>query len=278
MRQTQTQQPRQTGSLHAESARRDSAFVMMGHHCHPCFELFYLGTGSCRFLINDRIFDLHAGDFILVPPMALQYTRYVFGECRRTVILFDGEDVPRDVLESLPGGECFLTEVGIFQLPEAYRDQAAGWLKQMMAEDKLGDALSARMRSLCFQGLLILCARACRFLRELPADIHTTDRQILQASLFISAHYMNPITAADIARAVGFSPNHLSRKFRRAAGVGLHEYLVFIRLQHAAHELVSTNDSITTIALRCGFSNSNYFKDSFKKKYGVTPRQYRKIR
>ena len=48
-------------------------------------------------------------------------------------------------------------------------------------------------------------------------------------------------------------------------------------LQHAAQELVSTSDSITTIALRCGFSDSNYFKDSFKKKDGVTPRNYRKI-
>jgi len=38
-----------------------------------------------------------------------------------------------------------------------------------------------------------------------------------------------------------------------------------------------SSDSITTIALRCGFSDSNYFKDSFKKKYGVTPRTYRKL-
>ena len=44
-----------------------------------------------------------------------------------------------------------------------------------------------------------------------------------------------------------------------------------------AHELVSTSDSITVIALRCGFSDSNYFKDSFIKKYGITPRSYRKI-
>ena len=87
---------------------------------------------------------------------------------------------------------------------------------------------------------------------------------------------MNPITTADVARAVGFSPNYLTRRFREAAGIGLHEYIVFVRLHHAAQELLSTADSITDIALRCGFSDSNYFKDSFKKKYGVTPRNYRK--
>ena len=76
---------------------------------------------------------------------------------------------------------------------------------------------------------------------------------------------------------LGFSPNHLSRRFRRSAGIGLHEYIVFVRLHHAAQELIATGDTITDIALRCGFSDSNYFKDSFKKKYGVTPRDYRKM-
>ena len=88
---------------------------------------------------------------------------------------------------------------------------------------------------------------------------------------------MHPITSADIAAAAGFSPNHLSKKFREAAGIGVHEYLIFTRLQHAALELVTTSDTITQIALRCGFSDSNYFKDSFKKKYGITPRAYRKM-
>ena len=80
---------------------------------------------------------------------------------------------------------------------------------------------------------------------------------------------------ADIAAAAGFSPNYLSRRFREAAGFGVHEYLTFIRLRSAAHELASTADSVTEVALRCGFSNSNYFKDAFKKQYGCTPRAYR---
>ena len=55
----------------------------------------------------------------------------------------------------------------------------------------------------------------------------------------------------------------------------MHEYLVFVRLRSAALELVSTDHSITNIATHCGFSDSNYFKDAFKKKYGVSPREYR---
>ena len=267
-----------TDGVHADSRLRDSSFVLTGHHCHSCYELFYVEAGKCRFLINDHIFDMHAGDFYLVPPMTLHYTRFVFGDCRRTVILFREKDILEEVRQGLLSADKSFREAGIFQVPEAYRVQVAGCIKQMTSEEKLNDIHSALIRKICLNGLLLLCARVCRFLSELPADIHTTDRQILQAAYFISAHYMNPINAHDIARAAGFSANHLSRKFLQVTGIGLHEYLVFVRLHHAAMELLTTDDSITAIALRNGFSSSNYFKDAFKHKYGVTPRKYRMIK
>ena len=266
-----------TNGVHAETKLRDQDFIMKGHHCHSCFELFYVESGDCRFLIDEHIFDLHTGDFILVPPMALHYTRYVFGPCRRTVILFRGEDVPEEVRQCMPQPHRFFSETAVFQVPEPFRGQVNGTLKDMTAEEAIRDERSPLMMKIHLQSLLLLCSRVCSFFFEPPTDLHTNDQQILQAARFICQYYTEPLTSADVARAVGFSPNYLSRKFRASTGIGLHEYIVFVRLQHAAQELVSTSDSITTIALRCGFSDSNYFKDSFKKKYGVTPRSYRKI-
>ena len=266
-----------TDGVHAETKLRDQQFIMKGHHCHSCYELFYVESGDCRFLIDEHIFDLHPGDFILVPPMALHYTRYVFGPCRRTVILFRGEDVPEEVRQCMPHPHRFFSETTVFQVPESHRVQVSGILKEMTAEEAIRDERSALMLKNRFLSLLLLCSRICDFCFEPPTDIHTTDQQILQAARYICQYYMEPITSGDVARAAGFSPNYLSRKFRAATGIGLHEYIVFVRLQRAAQELVSTSDSITTIALRCGFSDSNYFKDSFKRKYGVTPRAYRKI-
>ncbi len=268
----------ETDGVYADSQLRNPQFIMTGHHCHNCYELYYVENGDCRFLTKNHLDDLHAGDFILIPPMTLHYTRYVFGSCKRTVILFRREDISEDVLQMMPRGEDFLSETRRFHVPEAYLRQVSECLRQIVLEEKLADARSPLMRRSFFQILLLLCSRVCLFPSESPGNIHTTDQQIVQTACFIHANYMLPITSSDIAQAIGFSPNHLSRKFRRATGVGLHEYLVFVRLDHAAQELISTEDSITAIALRCGFSDSNYFKDSFKKKYGVTPRAYRKIR
>ncbi len=262
--------------ISVESHLREKGFVMSTHHCHSHHELFYVVHGECRFLLESDMYDLHQGDFLLIPPHILHYTRYLDSSCRKCNIYFRRADIMPSVLELMPGQEEFLNEIRIFQLPDAMQHQAEILLNRMLTEEKINDKHSGLLLHLQLQELLLYCSRNCSFLHETPANIHTTDRQIVLAAKFISEHYMEPISAADISAAAGFSPNYLSKRFREAAGIGVHEYLMFIRLQHAALELVSTNDSITEIALRCGFSDSNYFKDAFKKKFHMTPSAYRK--
>lgn len=262
--------------IYAEGEVKKAGYVMPSHHCHPYFELFYIESGACRFFIENNMHDMHSGDFMLIPPQVLHYTRYSFGDCKRNIVFFREDDVWESVKQLLPQQTDFFSEMRIFQVPEAHREQIAALLLRMIKEEKIGDKRSSLMLQTLLQELFLLCSRACRFPQDMPVHIHTTDQQIVQAAQFISSHYPESITMADIAQAAGYSPNYLSRKFREAAGIGVHEYLVFIRLQHAALELITTDDSITEIALRCGFSDSNYFKDAFKKRYGVTPRAYRK--
>lgn len=255
---------------------REEGFVMPSPHCHTFFELFYVESGACSFFIGNNVYDLHEGDFMLIPPQVFHYTRYPYGACRRCNVFFRAVDVGERVKEALPQGEKFFGQIRIFQVPEAYRGQIAELIAGMAREEKICDSLSEPILETLLQQLFLLCCRECTFLEDMPEDIHTTDREIVLAAQFMGQHYMDDISAADIAKAAGYSPNYLSRRFREAAGIGVHEYLMFIRLQRAALELVSTDDSVTEIALRCGFSDGNYFKDAFKKKYGVTPSKYRK--
>ena len=257
-----------TNGIHSDARLRGSDFVMTGHDCHNFYELFYVESGICRFFIDDSIQDLHSGTFILIPPMALHYTRYPQGSCKRIVTTFGSGDLSEETMALMPQGGAFFTEKRVFQVPMAYQSQLINCLAQISAEEKIRDHRSTMMQKTCLQWLFILCSRVCTFLNDSPTDIHTTDPQIVHAARFIAEHYMNDITLQDIADSVGFSPNYLSRKFREATGIRLHEYLVFMRLNHAAMELVSTQDSIITIALRSGFSDSNYFKDCFKKNTG----------
>ena len=276
MKKAKSFQPDTLSRVSIDRRERESGYIMTANHCHSYYELVCIERGSCRFLIEDRMYDLQEGDFLLIPPNQLHYTHYQFGPCRRSGIYFRLSDLDQELIMALPGGAAFFGQRRIFQAPDGSRRRLTGILSAMAEEETLADARSALMLRLLLQELLLLCSRVCSFLENTPADIHTTDRQILQAARFINEHFRQPISAADIAAAAGFSPNYLSRRFREAAGIGVHEYLVFIRLRNAAYELSSTDLSVTEIALRCGFSDSNYFKDVFKKKYGMTPREYRK--
>ena len=261
--------------IYAETRVRDAGFVMPSYHCHNYFELFYVESGACRFLAEDHLYDLHAGDFMLIPPQFLHYTRYLFGACKRSTVFFRLEDLDPKMTALLPYDGQFLETLRLFQASLPFQETASGLLARMVAERETDDVLTEFLLPMQLQELLLLCSRNCRFLDDLPAEIPTTDRQILLAARFISEHYMEPITTADIAQAASFSPNYLTRKFREAAGLGVHEYLVYVRLKQAAKDLAATRDTITQIAFRNGFSDSNYFKDAFKKKYGLSPTQYR---
>ena len=263
-------------SICAETAVRHEGYVMPTPHCHSYFELFYVESGACRFFIEDNMYDIYSGDFMLIPPEVFHYTRYPAGPCKRNVVRFGPADLDETVVGLMPQQEDFFAATRIFQTPAEYRGQINAHFSRMVNERKISDPCSQPMLRALLQELFLLCQRQCHLLRGIPDAIHTTDRQIVQAARFISGHYGERITAADIAAAAGYSPNYLSRRFRSSVGVGVHQYLTFIRLQHAAYELVTTDDRITDIAFRCGFSDSNYFKDAFKKKYGVTPRTYRK--
>lgn len=262
--------------IYIDRREREGGYNMASHHCHPYYELCCVESGACRFLVEDKLYDLHEGDQLLIPPQIFHHTRYLFGPCKRSGVYFRFTDLDRSVVEQLPGQDAFFSQVQVFRIPEADRTRYSELLSHMEAEERTRDERSPLLLRLQLQELFLLCGRCGVFLRDEPTTIHAADQQILRAARFINEHFRQQISSAEIAAAAGFSPNYLSRKFREAVGVGVHDYLVSTRLRNAAFELLSTSMSVTQIALHCGFSDSNYFKDVFKKKYGVTPRDYRK--
>ena len=84
------------------------------------------------------------------------------------------------------------------------------------------------------------------------------------------------MTIAQMAELAGFSESHFMRYFKETMGTSFIEYLKDYRLTMAARLLQSSEDSILNISAEVGFDNLSYFNRSFKARYGITPRQYRK--
>lgn len=92
---------------------------------------------------------------------------------------------------------------------------------------------------------------------------------------YIRSKYNQSISLKDLAKQLFLSDAYLSRYFSKNYGMTFTEYLNNVRLFHALDELLSTDQSITRIALNNGFSTSALFNKAFKKMYGETPSEFR---
>ena len=92
---------------------------------------------------------------------------------------------------------------------------------------------------------------------------------------YILAHYSD-LSEEMCARELGVSSAYLSRVFKKGMKTSFTSYLNDVRLKEAEKRLLSGDESMTEIAEQVGFSTVAYFIASFKKKYHVTPNQYRK--
>ncbi len=94
--------------------------------------------------------------------------------------------------------------------------------------------------------------------------------------MYIQKNYSRQITIEEIAGICYYSKSHFMKFFKASMGQGFVQYLNDYRLDIASHMLTSTSDNIIDIASKTGFDNLSYFNRIFKKKYGISPGQYRK--
>ena len=73
------------------------------------------------------------------------------------------------------------------------------------------------------------------------------------------------------------SKSTLTKHFRKEMQMSVQEYLSSIVLFEASRLLLKGEEKISHISERLGFSDQFYFSRCFKKAFGVTPREYRKI-
>jgi transcriptional regulator GlxA family with amidase domain len=80
----------------------------------------------------------------------------------------------------------------------------------------------------------------------------------------------------ELAEAVGMDRYRLSRTFRKYVGMSLRAYVRELRLKRACELLAISRYSITTTSFECGFYDLPHFDRAFRRRFGITPSQYRR--
>ncbi|WP_286316388.1 AraC family transcriptional regulator [Romboutsia ilealis] len=90
----------------------------------------------------------------------------------------------------------------------------------------------------------------------------------------IESEYQSPLTLEDLSKAAGMTPKYFCRFFSEMTNKTPIEYLNYYRIESACEQLLTTDYSITEVALNSGFNDASYFIKMFKKHRGITPKQY----
>ncbi|MFA7403875.1 MAG: AraC family transcriptional regulator, partial [Pelobacteraceae bacterium] len=104
----------------------------------------------------------------------------------------------------------------------------------------------------------------------------TVRLEIHRAIQYLHDHFDERLAVAELAGVAGISPPHFSRLFRRETGHSPLDYLIKVRIQRSRVLLRAGTDSVTSVALKCGFATPSHFADCFRKQCGISPSEYLK--
>jgi signal transduction histidine kinase/AraC-like DNA-binding protein/CheY-like chemotaxis protein len=102
-----------------------------------------------------------------------------------------------------------------------------------------------------------------------------TGMLVKQACAYIQQNYNRSFSLEELSETIGVSKSYLSRIFKMDTGIPLWDYLNRYRIQKAKEFLLTTDESITTIAASVGYEDTSYFSRVFHEIAGCSPRAYR---
>lgn len=105
-------------------------------------------------------------------------------------------------------------------------------------------------------------------LSDIPEDINRSIK-------YIRMHTNSDLSVQEVAEAVGLSRSHLSHKFKNVMGFDVNSFIMRCKLEEARSLLMYSEQSIIEISNYLCFSSQSYFTNVFRKKYGLTPKEFR---
>ena len=227
------------------------------HHTHNIWEFILTCSGEGYVAVEDKIFPFKKGTVICVPPGKLHYNysdnRYV-----HIPIRFSGIISPA----------C--EEAYSFQddLDATFESLAKITLKMFYKPENGSEEI-----------LNSLCEALCALLFKAISNKKSNPEIEAVKDIFISNFTDPEFSVSNALENLNYSQAHFRKLFKSEMQMTPNTYLNDLRLSYAKKLLENSSphyEKVSYVALRSGFYDQHYFSRIFKKKYGITPMQYRK--
>ncbi|XID94695.1 helix-turn-helix domain-containing protein [Paenibacillaceae bacterium WGS1546] len=163
----------------------------------------------------------------------------------------------------------------LLQIPFGFSPAKRLSLHQIV--EQIEQKWSARQGLESFHANALLQGLLYELLKQLQTDGYRTPSEAVSiVTKHIDAHYNKPLKLDSMAELVHCSPRQLQRWFKQQNQQGPMEYVIKVRMSHAAHLLQHTAATIQEIAQSIGYRDMYYFSNAFKKYYGNAPLDFRR--
>ena len=221
-------------------------------HDHDFYEIVYYIEGKGQGHIDRRDYTFGDATFAVIPPHC-PHDESHDRPCRLFCVQFYTDcDLPCGIYRD----ETQQIRSVLEQLHREIVEQSYGYK----------DMIDAKAKEL----LVLIC-------RPHHSSAKPQSKSLTYSINYICANYHEKIVFRELAKQMHLSYDYFRHSFHRQTGLSPQQFLIEQRLTHAKQMLQSSEKSCTEIAYLCGFSNSAQFSTLFKKAYGFTPLQYKKI-
>ncbi len=244
---------------------------VMPLHWHGEFELIRVISGRFELFLDNKNITLHSGDCAIIDcttlhrgtPANAVYECVVFS---LSMLYKKSNDIIRKYIRPIAH-----RNVGVSAVPTSrITEQINAVFTVAKAQTPLYEL---KLHSLLFEFFLLLYEDSLIINQQ---HSHSKQMEIISELLhWIDKNYTDTITLYDLSRLSGLNQKYLCRFFKEYTGKTPIDYINYLRIEAACHEMQHSGLSVTDAALESGFNSISYFTKAFKKYKGITPREYK---
>lgn len=251
-------------------------------HWHPALEIVMPTVGGYKMRFSNSELDLREGDICIVCPGCLH--GMIAPENGRRIIFQSNTNFLRfmrevEVLISFMSPYVIIT-------PEEY-PTIHETLKNYMNEIKetyIGGATFAEVTiySKLLEMLVLIGKNTSKNRSSVNEEYYPAAREeyatkFVEICDYINAHCSEDLKLDDVASMSGFSKFYFERLFKQFTGTSFYKYVNQKRIVKAQELLIEPGNSVTDVALNCGFTSISSFIRMFKLQKGCTPTEFKSM-
>ncbi len=251
-------------------------------HWHDEYEIMYVYDGSLDFNLDNRPYNLKAGEMLFVNKNQL-HSCYNFNDDSKLLCIVFGDSYVFSNTDDRLYKQYILPVHSQNRIFPSFISNEMPWGKKIIhhAKDILDSYLeqSSTFDMECRALLLMIFSEIIKHETTTYDNVRysSTTNVVRDAITYIGEHYAEIDRVSELSEQFGVSNEHFCRIFKRATGQTPGEYLTTSRINKACQMIVMTDDNITRVASNVGYNDINYFSRIFKRICNMTPSEYRKM-